>query len=251
MKQMMLKVGVVVVLVGCFSSVALALDPMGAPKAGLNKGQMSIGIEYSYSDHKLKWPGYDNQYTGFTQKISKLFARIGYGISDKTEGFLRLGISDYDYAREGNSGPWKGNDSSAFAMGFGLKTTFAENEKVAWGGLAQLSWANYKGTRTSKGGGSYDKGTFETEVMEFLLAAGPTYKLKNGISVYGGPFLHYLDADHRHVHGGGSRSYGIDRSSFGAYIGTQIYLSQNSNLNLDYMATKDSWALSSGIIWKF
>src|SRR4030042_2394912 len=119
-----------VVLVGMCGSTALALDPMGQPAGGLNQGQLSLGIEYSHSEQSLwRSQGYDADFTGLKQEIDKYYVRLGYGISDKTEGFIRLGVSDYEYEREGYSAPWKGDDE-AFAMGLGLKTTFHDDDNL-------------------------------------------------------------------------------------------------------------------------
>jgi len=238
-----------VVSVGMCASTALGLDPMGPPASGLNQGQFDLGVEYSHSEQSLwRSQGYDAAFTGVKQEIDKYFVRLGYGISDKWEGFLRLGLSDYEYEREGYYAPWKGDDD-AFAIGLGLKTTFHEDGNIKWGGLAQVSWANYTGKRTnSDSSSSYQTGTFETEVYEFQAAAGPTYKLMESVLVYGGPFMHIVDGDHYHKHGGGSRAYDIEeRASFGVYVGSQIELAGNSAVNIEYQRTNDAWAIAGGV----
>jgi hypothetical protein len=242
-----------VVLVVTCGSTALALDPMGQPATGLNQGQIDLGVEYSHSEQSLwRTQGYDADFTGVKQEINKYFVRLGYGISAKTEGFVRLGLSDYEYERDGWAPKWKGDDD-AFTIGVGLKTTFSEDENIKWGGLAQVSWANYTGKRkNSNPAGSYQTGTFETEVYEFQLAAGPTYKLMDSVSVYGGPFMHIIDGDHYHKHAGGSREYDIEeRSSFGVYVGSQIELSGNSALSIEYQRTNDAWAIAGGVKFSY
>ena len=44
---------VLLAIIVSMCSTAMALDPMGAPSAGLTQGQKSSGIEYSYSKQKL------------------------------------------------------------------------------------------------------------------------------------------------------------------------------------------------------
>ena len=69
-----------------------------------------------------------------------------------------------------------------------------------------------------------------------------------GVSLYGGPFMHLVDGDHYHRHGGGSRSYDIEeRSSFGVYIGSQVELPGNAALSFEYQRTNDAWALAGGV----
>jgi hypothetical protein len=235
-------------------STALALDPMGPPSASLQQGQMNLGFDYSYSDQSLwRTQGYDADFTGMTQKMNKLYARLGYGISNKTEGFIRLGVSDYDYTRDGYYAPWKGDDDGTLAMGAGIKATFFEEENVKWGGIAQVSWAEFDGKRTNSDSSSnYQTGTFETEVVELQLAAGPTIEIGEGVSIYGGPFLHYLDGNHKHKHAGGSRSYDIEeRSSLGAYIGSQLDLGESSTFYVEYQCTGDADAVAGGITFVF
>ena len=185
--------------------------------------------------------------------MDKLYARLGYGISEKTEGFIRLGISDFDYER-GTSGSdtWKGDDDGAFALSVGLKTTFHEEGNLKWGGLAQVSWAEYSGSRKNPDASSYQTGKFETEITEIQLSAGPTYKLMEGISVYGGPFLHVVNGDHSHSHPGGTGDYGVNEvTNFGAYIGAQVDLATNTALNIEYQDTGDAWAIAGGVTFSF
>lgn len=242
-----------VVLVGLCGSTALALDPMGPPASGLNQGQFSLGYEFSSSEVDLyRSHSYYSEDTAFDTEMKKHYARLGYGISEKTEGFVRLGISDFDYERGAGSGTWKGDDSGAFALGVGLKTTFHEDGNLKWGGLIQLSWAEYSGSRANPDASSQQTGKFETTITEIQLAAGPTYKLMEGVSVYGGPFLHVVNGDHSHWHDSGSGDYSVNEvSTFGAYIGAQVDLAANTALNIEYQDTGDAWALAGGVTYKF
>jgi opacity protein-like surface antigen len=239
-----------IVLVVMCGSTALALDPMGPPASGLNQGQFSLGFEYSTSEVDLyREQSYSSSGHSFDIETDKYFVRLGYGISEKTEGFVRLGLSDYEYERGTypGSGSWKGDDD-AFAMGLGLKTTFSEDGNLKWGGLAQISWAEYSGSRKNPNASSEQSGSFETEITELQLAAGPTYTLMEGVSVYGGPFLHIVNGDHSHKHASGTGDYGVNEvTNFGAYIGAQVDLAANTALNIEYQDTGDAWALAGGV----
>ncbi|MBN2456831.1 MAG: outer membrane beta-barrel protein [Sedimentisphaerales bacterium] len=160
-------------------------------------------------------------------------------------------MADYEYEREGYYASWKGDDNGTLAIGVGVKTTFSEAPDIKWGGLAQMSWASYDGKRkNASSSSSYQTGTFETEVFEYQLAAGPTCTLMEGISVYGGPFMHLIDGNHYHKHAGGSREYDIEeRASFGGYVGTQIDIAENATFNIEYQRTGDAWAVAGGICW--
>ncbi|MHC4642024.1 MAG: hypothetical protein ACYS32_10290 [Planctomycetota bacterium] len=244
-----------VVLVGLCGSTALALDPMGPPASGLNQGQFSLGFEYSTSEVDLyRVQSYSSSGHKFDTEIDKYYARLGYGISEKTEGFVRLGLSDFEYERGTypGSGSWKGDDDGAFALGVGLKTTFHEDGNLKWGGLIQLNWAEYSGSRENPNASSEQTGKFETTITEIQLAAGPTYKLMEGVSVYGGPFIHIVNGDHSHKHASGTGDYGVDeKTDFGAYIGAQVDLATNTALNIEYQDTGDAWALAGGVVVSF
>lgn len=246
---------VCVVLVGLCASTALALDPMGPPATGLSQGQWSVGLEYAYSEmHLYREQSYSSGGHKFNTEMNKYYARLGYGISAKTEGFVRLGLSDLDYERgTAGNGVWKGDDDGAFTLGLGLKTTFHEDGNIKWGGLAQVSWAEYTGTRKNPSA-SNSPGKFETQITEFQLAAGPTYKMTDLVSVYGGPFLHVVNGDHTHYHqsSGNVGRYGLnEKTNLGVYVGTQVDINANTALTVEYHRTSDDWAIAGGVAYRF
>jgi hypothetical protein len=244
------KLLIVVVVVG-LCGTALALDPMGPPAAGLGKGQTSVGAEYSYSDMDLFRTR--DRADIRNVRMNKIYGNVGYGITDNWNIFGRAGFADFEYERDSwNNGWWDGDDSSSYALGMGTKATFHTDGDVTWGGLAQVSWANFDGKRENPVAGS-SPGTFETDIIEFQLAVGPTYRLREGVAIYGGPFLHFVDGEHSHVNSGGDKNnYPIEeRSSIGAYIGTRIGLAENSAFTVEYQQTGDAWAVAGGICWRF
>ncbi len=140
------------------------------------------------------------------------------------------GGSDLDYKREATNGNWKGDDSSSFAFGGGFKATLNENENVAWG----LT------------------GDFETEFVELQIAAGPTIKLDNGVSIYGGPFLHFVDGEHYYWGTDTLRSSDLEqKAELGGYVGAQVDIAANTTLNIEYQDTTEAWALAGGIKFSF
>jgi hypothetical protein len=90
---------------------------MGPPMAGLEKGQFSAGVDYSYSSMNLKlyngkWN--DSDVSSFTVKYVKMntvLAKLGYGITDNWEAYLDLGGANVNH------------EDAGFAIGFGTKAT--------------------------------------------------------------------------------------------------------------------------------
>ncbi len=259
MLKKLLLVGIMVICM-CGSAV-LALDPMGPPAAGLAQKQWSAGIEYSYTDMDMKaingkttlMSPFETESFGISNvKIDKIYGRIGYGISDKWEAFLRLGAADAEgdadwpehYSTEGSVDSDRG-----FAFGFGTKATFFEQSpKLKWGGLAQMSWRKNDGKLTiEEGVYSGLEADTQIEVLEVQLALGPTWQAADYISVYGGPFLHFVDGELKGKAYGEEGEYDLEQDSvFGGYIGTQIGVTNSCDLNLEAMFTGDAtaWAVS-------
>ena len=111
MWKQFLHVAALVIILSCFCSTALALDFMGPPTAELKKGQLSLGADYADTRMDL---GLDNGVINETRykfgalvgssstsvrsftlkrlKMHKLYANIGYGITDdQRQSFLPSG----------------------------------------------------------------------------------------------------------------------------------------------------------------
>lgn len=289
-------------------SVVLALDPMGPPSAGLKQRQFSAGAEYSYSrmditlNHgKGSWSGFTNGVPGGSNSgkmasgtiknlnLNKVYAKLGYGITDNWEIFLRLGGANVDFNYGDQARPLfpvpvsggggrlfpvgqKGDGDNGFAIGLGTKATFYERNDLKLGGLFQISWSRSKG----KGAGTFANGgvnsfaeqwshSVDVEITEIQVALGPTYKLAEKISIYGGPFFHFIDGDidgkYRESGNIGpglfgnyysDYSYDIDESSiFGGYLGTQIDVTKDISFNIEYQHTAFADALGMNLLWRF
>jgi len=235
---------------GLWSSSALALAPMGPPMASLEQGQFSAGVDYSFSEMDIEISGYGLTWTEKDIETNMIFANFGYGIAPNLEAFVRLGAANADF--EGFSG------DTQFAYGFGTKATFAQAGDLIWGGLFQMSWLNSEDSISTAIDGSTFTGTAEIDALEIQIAVGPTYKM-DGLSIYGGPFLHYIDGDFDlsgtitgPLDGSGSVSFDIEQESeFGGYIGALFDLAQNTSCYVEYQFTGDASAIGAGIVWRF
>lgn len=284
MEKRMLWLGLMLMVIGLCSSGALATT-MGPPVAGLETGQFSIGLDYSTSEIGVDGDGEfelfgETDFLGefdesgpvkFKDDIESdmIFANLGYGISDKLEVFLRLGMADLSSDDAGFDGSFGG--SSEFAWGLGAKATFYEETNLKLGGLFQITLGSADDEITMT---VDDPSGEEQEVdtpadiywYEIKIAVGPAYELTEGCSIYGGPFYHLisgdLDAkdsrDDVDIGGGDTASYDIslsadieEQSNFGGYIGAQIDLAENLPLCVEYQFTGDANVLGASLVYRF
>jgi len=256
---------VMVVLLLCHSEV-LAFDPMGPPTAGLKQNQFSAGAEYLYSEIDLEADGTPTLGLGSdvikSIESNKVYGRLGYGLTDDWEIFVRLGAADADPDKSDNSdnvAGYIGGSDYGFAIGGGTKVTFHESEdgKLKWGVLAQMSWTDLDFDRKSYSIGGHNV-IFSTdiEVLEVQIALGPTYELNDTISIYGGPFFHIVDGDadlKGSIDGSpGKVSTDLEQDSlFGGYVGMEFELTDNLDYNIEFQGTGGGNALGMALVYKF
>jgi len=76
------------------------------------------------------------------------------------------------------------------------------------------------------------------------IAVGPTWKLNDTLSIYGGPFVHLIDGDVENADL-------EEDSAFGGYVGAEAALADNTSLFGEIQLTGSGWAIGAGIGWKF
>ena len=287
MEKKIVWLGIVVMVVGLCSSGALATT-LGPPVAGLNAGQFSVGVEYSNSDVTLDLDGEmgvagelvvddvvvdsGDESESFKSdedfESDMIFAKLGYGVSDKLEVFARLGMADLE------AGGF--SSSQEFAWGIGAKATFYEEAALKLGALIQMTWGSAEDDFTED---NFDDGDFpepyrdliefempmEVDWYEIKVAVGPSYEFAEGVSVYGGPFYHMFrgdfdgDASQEIDLGEGgianldfSMSADIEEASqFGGYIGAQVDLAENLPVCVEYQFTSDANIFGAGLVYRF
>jgi len=188
--------------------------------------------------------GYGESWSATDIESNSYLARLSSGISDSCELYALLGISD------ATADDFDG--SSVFAYGLGTKFTLAEKDNVTWGGLFQLCSISSEGTMSGDIPG-YGWQTMDVDVQlyDIQIAFGPTYT-QEAFSIYGGPFLHFVDGDFDCNPLGVSLSFDIEQESeFGGYVGAQFELAKYSSLFMEYQKTGDASAFAGGIIWRF
>ena len=224
-----------VVLVGLCGSTALALDPMGPPTAELEVGKWAIGTEFMYSDMDL------NLGEGVVDlQVTKFYGTFGYGLMDNVEIFGRIGIGN----AEGDVITSESDDleygSSEFIFGGGARVTLFENDTCHWGLVGTFS--SFK----SEEHGDRD----EVEFDEYQIAFGPTVKITDSISMFGGPFFHSVDGS-AEDRSDSDPSTSLDEDGFGGYLGAILKINENASFRPEFQWTDDAVGFGFALIWTF
>jgi len=243
MNRRILVVSVLLSAVGC-SSVAFAIAPLGPPTASLAKGQFGLSAEYAYSDSDWEISLGDNEAT-LEGVVSNVFlAQLGYGLTDDWEIYVPLGVAEHETA------------DYKFAYGLGTKLTFEKVNDWSWGLLFEIGW------RSGEDSGTVDFSEFGLGVVnaevdfsyyDITVALGPTWKVAEGIRLYGGPFFYVLEGDVDYeITGLGDLSLDLgEKSLFGGYIGAELDICPNSSWYGEFQLTGDMMVFGTGISWKF
>jgi hypothetical protein len=276
---------IILAFVTGISSSAFALSPMGPPKARLEPHQWSFGLDYEHSEMDIETtsnlrtetidgvevpadgPKSKYEIDGLTSNM--VYVNAGYGLSGTWDVYAQVGLSDAqaditEVQAGGVTGDkYKNFDSSyGLAWGLGTRTTLAKDGDIIWGGLLQVGWAKPDSSDLTCVGDPYFKGDAEINYWEIQLAVGPTFE-SDYYRIYGGPFLHFVYGD---VDLKGTATYpepdpavvtvksskNIDNNvNIGGYVGTQLYLTENSSMYAECQFTSDAFGIGVGIAWKF
>jgi hypothetical protein len=244
---------VAVLLCLLFSSSVLALDRIGPPKAGLKKGQLSLGFDYSFSREDLEASGSDVRllYGESPQTIkdvesNRYYGNISLGLADYLEIFVRLGIADAD------SDELEFNGTDKLGWGYGIKGTFYEQGNLTLGAIGQMSWISTNDAGSVSVLGSQYDWKVDYDVFEIQIAIGPTVDM-GGWFLYGGPFYYMLQGDiDLDISGVAKLSADLEEeSAFGGFIGAHLPIGDKLSLGLDWAMTGDGYAIGTGLRFKF
>lgn len=270
---------VVIILAGVCSSPALALPPMGPPKATLEKNQLAVDFKYAHQEMDLQLDGKARENLGsgwlpcdYTEykiealRSNMLLGSLDYGICDNWNVFGHIGAADAkDEMVEALGCGRSGNRYHDFSgdyetiWGFGTRATFCQDGDLTWGGLFQMTWSNPDDSNVRLRGDPNFSGDIELDFWEIQVAIGPTLQL-DGISIYGGPFLHFVQGDMnlegRTVDSGvtqlvESKADIREESIFGGYGGILLYIDEKSYWYTECQFTGNAWGLGTGIVWIF
>jgi hypothetical protein len=194
---------------------------MGPPTAALESGQFAFVPEFSYSENDVDREG---SRQSRTVKLNALLGRLSYGLREDCELFVRGGT--------GGGSAWV-----PITLGAGAKWTFYEEAEFPFGALVQLHW--FPGTSFAS----------ELDLYELQIAVGTTYRFDR-LSVYGGPFLHFL----RGEEDSGIFGTNVDleeESVLGVYVGARADVTDRVGLDLELQVTGDAYGVAVGLPLKF
>jgi len=266
--------GLALVIIGMGGSNVFAMDPLGPPAGELEKGMFRGGIEYSYGSMDLDLiNGKANVYrnglplgTGTVDsltindfQVNTLYAAIGYGLYKNCEVFFRM---DAAKAKFGDS-LW--NEGEEFdgnldlAIGAGVKATFYETFAWKIGGVLQISHAEIDGKLDSSSWDIPQPHFVEVSTTELQMAVGITYMYSRRLSLYGGPFAHYIKGNFDYAFNRisedfdtGEYSWEIDEGPiYGGYFGAQIYISRNTSANIEYQQSSNASVFGANIMMRY
>ncbi len=270
---------VALVVVSMISSVALALPPMGPPRATAGQNQWTIGVEYGRGEMDLEAFGdvqtevvgvvVEDDYTRYEingLESNMIFGNVTYGVQDNLDVFVRLGAADAadeiaEDPASGTGNTFTGLDGSlGFGWGVGTRATFWQDGDVTWGALFQATWLDPDDSDIDLKGDPAFSGTADFEWWEVQVAVGPTVQFDD-FRIYGGPFVHFVGGD---LDIKGQDATPVvpgtnlitatqdlrEESQFGGYFGVQWLIAGNTTCNIEAQATGDAWAVGVGAVWR-
>jgi hypothetical protein len=208
---------------------------MGPPTSNVKEGDFILGFDYSDSETNIEWSGYGDKGTLKDVESDLYLGKVGFGVANGFEFFGRFGTSEIE------------DTGNEFAWGLGTKATFGQKDNISWGALFQ--YLSLYGEDTQNFGGYSLDG--DLDFQEFQFAIGPTYQI-NELSIYGGPFLHFIEGDVDLDILGSTLSYDIEQESeFGGYAGIGWQISKVSSLHVEYQFTDDAQAIGISFFNRF
>jgi len=267
--------GLAFVMVGLSASTTFALDLLGPPVSNLLQGQYREGVEYSLSkmDMELidgKWVEYLNGRVSGSGKAvplslndfetQKLYASLGYGFFDNFEAFVRLGATKAEFGDSIWNDGESFDGSTDFAVGGGIKATIFERDYFKIGAVFQVNWAKFDGKLQAANWTAPD--SVEINLAEMQIAVGIVREWTERLSVYAGPFAHFISGDFEDTFS----VIDLDKSDlkysefkweiddgpiFGGYIGARVELTEDLHFNVEYQLSADAQAFGANLMFRY
>jgi opacity protein-like surface antigen len=232
-------VGVVILFL---SPAGYALDPVGPPQALLGQGNWGLGVEYSYSETRVVLN--DGTLVGAcvlddsTQlQAHASYVNLRYGVSRNVDVFARLGAAKIDLPllQEGDAG---------FAWGLGAAVTIYHAQQLDGGLLVQFS----RGQSQEHNPATVWTRAAETQVQSLQVAAGPTYRIREDLAVYGGAFYHLLWGDYEST----LTRWDLKADHpFGAFAGLDWHVKEDAHWSVELQYAGATFAIAAGLRWIF
>ena len=248
----------VLVLVAGLGTSAFA-ERFGTPGATLEKGQWSIGLEYNYIETEVDlqtpqgWPG---QLGEEQAVLNQLLVRLGYGLTDKLEVFVKMGgtsddVSDVFLDEQGNFNRDLEGDME-FTIAGGLAFTIIEEGNFRLGINGTLMWYQ---TNDDTEGQSQAVGyqAIDADIFTVEGALMASYQLGK-LTPYGGVVMHIRDSDvrYRWLYPAASMPLMVDidvdqEDWFGMVVGVNYEVLDNVRIGVELTHVSEGVGLSVGV----
>ncbi len=229
-----------------------AVSPIGPAASVLDQGQLELYFDYTQTsfddlpvDVTVKVLGIKAKDTvPMSEDIDSFFGMVGYGFLDQADVFVRFGTANPEST---------GNE---YAWGLGGRITIIERKRLDWGLMAQVNFFSGEDAGKLQAGPvglAYYSG--DLSLAMFQIAAGPVYTGEK-FSVYGGPFMYWLEGDGEVTVSDGTNSiktsFDVDSDIHaGGYVGISADVGTNVSINAEYQLAEKKRALSCGLNWRF
>jgi len=256
MKRSLAVVLVLVLLTG-LSASAFA-ERFGTPGASLAKGQWSIGLEYNYIEEEvdLQTPqGWTLIQRGEEQAArNQLLVRVGYGLTDKLEAFVKMGgtstvmedalVDDFGAFNEEFEGDME------FTIAGGLALTILEEGNFKLGMNGTLMW--FQANDDNESGAIGYQGV-DADILKLEGALMASYKMGK-ITPYGGVVMAIHDSDIRYrlLFPAAIMPVMVDMDGdqedwFGLVVGANCEVVENVNVGVELTHVMEGVGISIGV----
>jgi len=267
--------GLTLMIIGLGGSNVFALDLMGPPVNELEKGMFRGGIDYSSSTMELKLiegqssVHINGEFYGRSIvesitiedfKVNTLYANVGYGIDENYEVFLRMGVANATFGDSLWEESEEFDNKYNFAISAGAKATFYEGFDWKIGGIFQINLTELDGEIDSSTWTIPQPQFVGISSTEMQIAIGAKYMRTDWLSLYGGPFLHFISGDFDYkftritefdfITGRFSWEFN-EGPTYGGYIGAQIEIAKNYFANIEYQQTSNADVIGANIMMRF
>jgi len=230
---------VIALTVFCAAGQALGLTLIGPPAATLDEREYAAGFSYCKSQEDIEVTALGVTVTDKDVKVDTYMANMMLGLGQGWELQVDLGVSETEY--------YDLESTEDFTVGFAVKKTFWEREKIKWGAALAIH-----GYRASESGVELGvPWTEEDKWHEVQIAVGPSYN-DGTWCLYGGPFLHFIRGGYDLSEDGVDVSGDFEEDSMvGGFVGVQVDLGKNAKMGFEYQRTGSADAIGASILFRF
>ena len=242
------------IVLSCLSTNGFAFEPLGPSVPVLKANEAGIALEYTWSKLDIETEGLTefglDSFVIKDSKINKVQAKLSVSVTKDLELFFRSGIGNL----KGESGD---RSDEGLLLGGGFKVAIIRDTAFDLGITAQTGWSKFNfGPDAFMIDGVAVSWEEQVSFHEIQVATGPVVKLAENITLYGGPFLHFITGQDEIV---GTidgvnveDEFDLDQDHiFGGYIGTQIQLSSKTDIAVEFQTTESGEGIAASLQYRF